>query len=172
MTIGDPLQEARRTAHELRQTEYFDIMLLHWQHSRNLARPTASAGRTRFWRRSRGRRSVTHGASVHGLPALRQVPGNKWLEIAMIRMNHKGAHMDNENDDWDVPGNVSEVVTHVQQARAAGMGVISMKLVGEGASPTAATASRRCDSRSGMRASTASRWATRTRRRSTKPSTT
>ncbi|MGH9613935.1 MAG: aldo/keto reductase, partial [Bryobacteraceae bacterium] len=30
------------------------------------------------------------------------------------------------------PGNVSEVVTHVKQARQDGMGVISMKLVGEG----------------------------------------
>ena len=30
-------------------------------------------------------------------------------------------------------GNVSEVVTHVEQARQDGMGVISMKLVGEGA---------------------------------------
>jgi hypothetical protein len=26
---------------------------------------------------------------VHGLSALRQFPGSKWLEIAMIRMNHK-----------------------------------------------------------------------------------
>ncbi len=69
---------------------------------------------------------------MHGLPALRQVAATKWLEIAMIRVNHKGTKMDNENDDWDAPGNVSEVVTHVQQARAKGMGVISMKLVGEG----------------------------------------
>ena len=38
-----------------------------------------------------------YGASVHGLPALRQVPGNKWLEIAMIRMNHKGTSMDAED---------------------------------------------------------------------------
>ena len=32
----------------------------------------------------------------------------------MIRVNHKGTKMDNENDDWNAPGNVSEVVTHVQ----------------------------------------------------------
>jgi 1-deoxyxylulose-5-phosphate synthase len=75
---------------------------------------------------------VGHGASVHGLPALRQVPGNKWLEVAMIRMNHKGAAMDAEDYNTSGPGNVSEVVTHVKQARRQGMGVISMKLVGEG----------------------------------------
>src|SRR5438876_12325921 len=68
----------------------------------------------------------------HGLPALRQVPGNKWLGVAMIRMNHKGKSMDAE--DYATPGlgNVSEVVTHVKQVRQDGMGVISMKLAGEG----------------------------------------
>ena len=68
----------------------------------------------------------------HGLPALRQVPGNKWLGVAMIRMNHKGKSMDAE--DYATPGlgNVSEVVAHVKQVRQDGMGVISMKLAGEG----------------------------------------
>jgi len=121
------LDELRRTS----QTDYFDIMLLHWQH--NGTWPVD----TRRWQdailEAQTRQTIrTHGASVHGLPALRQVPATKWLEIAMIRMNHKGTRMDNENDDWNVPGNVSEVVNHVQQARAEGMGVISMKLVGEG----------------------------------------
>jgi hypothetical protein len=76
---------------------------------------------------------VGYGASVHGLPALRQFPGNKWLEIAMIRMNHKGTKMDAEDYNTSGAGNVSEVVTHVKQVRSEGMGVISMKLVGEGA---------------------------------------
>ena len=50
----------------------------------------------------------------------------------MIRMNHKGAHMDAEDYDTNGLGNVLEAVTHVQQTRKAGMGVISMKLAGEG----------------------------------------
>ena len=53
---------------------------------------------------------------MHGLPALRQFPGNKWLEIAMIRMNHKGTSMDAEDYNTSGPGNVSEVV----DAREAG----------------------------------------------------
>jgi hypothetical protein len=69
---------------------------------------------------------------VHGLPALRQVPGNKWLEIAMIRMNHNGASMDAENYATGGPGDVPEVVKHVQQVKKEGMGVVSMKLVGNG----------------------------------------
>jgi predicted kinase len=69
---------------------------------------------------------------VHGLPALRQMPGNKWLEIAMIRMNHKGVRMDGPTGaDNDNPQSVPEVVEHVKQVKAAGMGVISMKLVGD-----------------------------------------
>jgi predicted aldo/keto reductase-like oxidoreductase len=113
-------------------TDYFDIMLLHWQHDGNWPNETLQ------WQdallEAQHRQTIrTHGASVHGLPALRRVPGNKWLDIAMIRVNHKGTKMDSENDDWDRPGNVDEVVTHVHEARAAGMGVISMKLIGEGA---------------------------------------
>jgi hypothetical protein len=50
----------------------------------------------------------------------------------MIRMNHKGTIMDAEDYATGGPGNVDEVVAHVKQVRKEGMGVISMKLVGEG----------------------------------------
>jgi hypothetical protein len=74
------------------------------------------------------------GASVHGLPALRQVPGNPWLEVAMIRMNHNGTRMDGPTSaDNNNPASVDEVVEHVKQVKRDGMGVISMKLVGDGA---------------------------------------
>jgi hypothetical protein len=79
---------------------------------------------------------VGHGASVHGLPALRRFPGNKWLQVAMIRMNQRGVKMDAEDYNTDGLGSVSEVVAHVKQVRKEGMGVISMKLVGEGAFTT------------------------------------
>ena len=70
---------------------------------------------------------------MHGLPALRTFPGNKWLDIAMIRMNHNGTRMDTPNTR-DVPenGDVDEVVSHTRKVHDQGMGVISMKLVGEG----------------------------------------
>ena len=50
----------------------------------------------------------------------------------MIRMNHKGTKMDAEDYDTNGLGNVPEVVSHVQQTHKAGMGIISMKLCGEG----------------------------------------
>ncbi len=116
---------------KLAQTEYFDIMLLHWQHVDSWPKDSL------HWQdgilQAQARKAVvSRGASVHGLPALRQVPGNKFLEVAMIRVNHKGTAMDAEDYATQGLGNVSEVVQHVQQVRKEGLGVISMKLVGEG----------------------------------------
>jgi aryl-alcohol dehydrogenase-like predicted oxidoreductase len=116
---------------KLANTEYFDIMLLHWQHTDTW--PADSARWQDGIAEAQSKKVVVaRGASVHGLPALRQMPGNKWLEVAMIRMNHKGTRMDAEDFNTDGPGNVNEVVTHVKQVRKQGMGVISMKLCGEG----------------------------------------
>jgi aryl-alcohol dehydrogenase-like predicted oxidoreductase len=114
------------------QTEYFDIMLLHWQHNGDWV------AETKQWQdgmlQAQSKDVIkTRGASVHGLPALRQVPGNKFLEVAMIRMNHNGTVMDSAVADDGNRGNVAEVVAHVKQVKSEGMGVISMKLVGDGA---------------------------------------
>ena len=116
---------------KLANTEYFDVMLLHWQHTATW--PTDSNRWQDGILEAQAKKAViSHGASVHGLPALRLVPGNRWLDIAMIRVNHKGVRMDAEDYNTNGLGNVSEVVTHVRQVRKEGMGVISMKLVGEG----------------------------------------
>jgi aryl-alcohol dehydrogenase-like predicted oxidoreductase len=116
---------------KLANTEYFDIMLLHWQHTATWPADT-SRWQDGILEAESKKIVVSHGASVHGLPALRQVPANKWLDIAMIRVNHKGTRMDAEDYNTDGLGNVSEVVSHVRETRKKGMGVISMKLVGEG----------------------------------------
>jgi aryl-alcohol dehydrogenase-like predicted oxidoreductase len=116
---------------KLANTDYFDVMLMHYQHVGTWPVDTVR------WQdgilEAKSKKAVVgHGASVHGLPALRQFPGNKWLEIAMIRMNHNGTIMDGEEYNTSGPGNVSEVVAHTKQVHSEGMGVISMKLVGEG----------------------------------------
>ena len=127
----DKIDELRKLAN----TEYFDVLLLHWQHVASWPTDTARWQDGILEAESK-HAVVAHGASVHGLPALRQMPGNKWLEIAMIRMNHKGVAMDAEDYNARELGSVGEVVTHVHQVRNEGMGVISMKLVGEGAFTT------------------------------------
>ena len=116
---------------KLANTDYFDIMLLHWQHKASW--PTDSLRWQDGIQEAQHKQMVVgRGASVHGLPALRQFPENKWLDIAMIRMNHRGAKMDGEDYNTSEPGNVPEVVSHVKQVKGDGMGVISMKLIGEG----------------------------------------
>jgi aryl-alcohol dehydrogenase-like predicted oxidoreductase len=128
---GNPQQKFDELR-KLANTEYFDIMLLHWQHT------ATWPSDTRRWQDAIQEAEskkiiVSRGASVHGLPALRRVPGNQWLDIAMIRMNHKGKNMDAEDYETQGLGNVPEVVGHVKEVRKEGMGVISMKLIGEGA---------------------------------------
>jgi aryl-alcohol dehydrogenase-like predicted oxidoreductase len=125
------IDELRKAAN----TDYFDVMLMHYQHIGSWPEDT------RRWQdgilEAQNKKAVAgHGASVHGLPALRRFPGNQWLDIAMIRMNHKGSHMDAEDYNTQGPGDVDEVVRHMKQVRAQGMGVISMKLVGEGSFTT------------------------------------
>jgi aryl-alcohol dehydrogenase-like predicted oxidoreductase len=130
----DPLQKIDELR-KLANTEYFDVMLLHWQHAATW--PTDSVRWQDGILEAQARHAVVgHGASVHGLPALRRCPENPWLQVAMIRMNQKGVKMDAEDYNTDGLGNVSEVVAHVKQVRKQGMGVISMKLVGEGAFTT------------------------------------
>jgi len=127
---SDPAQrfdEMRKT----HQTDYFDIMLLHHQHTPNWVEES------KRWQdgieEAQAKKIIhTRGASVHGLPALRQVPKFQWLQVAMIRMNHNGTRMDGPVPDTPPPGDVSEVVQHVKQVKQMGMGVISMKLVGDG----------------------------------------
>ena len=124
----DKIDELRKLAN----TDYFDILLLHYQHVATW--PTDTVRWQDGVLEAKSKKAVVgHGASVHGLPALRQFPGNKWLEIAMIRMNHNGTKMDAEDYNTGGLGNVPEVVTHMKQVHKEGMGVISMKLVGEGA---------------------------------------
>ena len=120
---------------KLANTDYFDVMLLHYQHVATWPADTVR-WQDGILEAKSNKVVVAQGASVHGLPALRQCPGNKWLEIAMIRMNHKGTKMDAEEYNTNGPGNVSEVVAHTKQVHTEGMGVISMKLVGEGAFTT------------------------------------
>lgn len=128
---GDPAPKIDQFRKQL-DSEYIDILLLHclrpptWQADYQSLQDGLSEAKQK-------KIILAQGASVHGLPALRTFPGNKWLEIAMIRMNHNGTKMDTpETRDVAENGNVDEVVSHTKKVHSQGMGVISMKLCGEG----------------------------------------
>jgi aryl-alcohol dehydrogenase-like predicted oxidoreductase len=139
----DPMEKIDELR-KLANTEYFDVMLLHYQHFATW--PTDSLRWQDGIEEAQQKHAVIgRGASVHGLPALRQCPGNQWLQIAMIRMNQKGVKMDAEDYQTHGLGNVNQVVANVHKVREDGMGVISMKLAGEG------TFTRREDRQKAMR---------------------
>jgi len=114
------------------QSEYIDILLLHclrpptWENDYRSLEDGFSEAKSRSV-------ILSHGASVHGLPALRTIPGNQWLDLMLMRMNHNGARMDADTQqEIDMPGDVNEVVAHARKIHQQGMGVIGMKLCGEG----------------------------------------
>lgn len=112
-------------------TDYVDIMLLHalrtpgWPEELKRLRDELSE--------AKGKKIIlAHGASCHGLLPMRAYAGNDWLDVALVRINHNGARMDNLKNDSKADGDVTEVVSHLEKIHAQGTGVIGMKLLGEG----------------------------------------
>jgi hypothetical protein len=112
-------------------SEYFDILLIHCvRHSgwaedlKRLSDELSEAKEKRV--------ILAHGASCHGLLPLRDFPGNQWLDVALLRVNHKGTLMDSLRGEGPEAGNVSEVVSHINTLHGQGTGVIGMKIIGEG----------------------------------------
>jgi aryl-alcohol dehydrogenase-like predicted oxidoreductase len=66
----------------------------------------------------------THGVSCHSIEALRAAAASPWVEVDLVRINPVGAHMDAEPDT---------VVEVIKQMRAAGKGIVGMKILGQGA---------------------------------------
>jgi predicted aldo/keto reductase-like oxidoreductase len=112
-------------------SEYFDILLLHCVRTPNWPEQF-KALRDSFSEAKEKKVILAHGASCHGLLPLRAFPDNKWLDVALLRVNHKGTRMDSLAGREDDQGDVSEVVSHVKKVHSQGTGVIGMKLMGEG----------------------------------------
>lgn len=118
-------------------TEYVDILLMHCLRSPGW-RDEMQRLMDEFSEAKQKKVIVSHGASCHGLQALRGFPGHKWLDVALLRTNHKGVKMDSESTrDTDDLGNVDEVVAHARKIHGQGTGVLGMKLIGEGQFTTA-----------------------------------
>jgi 1-deoxyxylulose-5-phosphate synthase len=64
-----------------------------------------------------------HGCSCHSIEALRAAAKSPWVDVDLVRMNPVGAHMDAD------PETVSSVV---REMKAAGKGIIGMKILGQG----------------------------------------
>src|ERR1700675_1703036 len=64
-----------------------------------------------------------HGCSCHSIEALRAATKSSWVEVHLVRINPVGAYMDSDPDT---------VVSVIKEMRAAGKGIIGMKILGQG----------------------------------------
>jgi aryl-alcohol dehydrogenase-like predicted oxidoreductase len=64
-----------------------------------------------------------HGCSCHSIEALRAAAKSPWVEVDLARINPIGSHMD---------ADPAAVVGVLREMRAAGKGVIGMKILGQG----------------------------------------
>lgn len=130
----DPAATVDRLRKDL-NSEYVDIMLLHcvrtpdWPEQFKKLRDALSEAKSK-------KIIMAHGASCHGLLPLRAFPDNKWLDVALMRVNHNGTRMDNLKGTEDGVGDVNEVTSHIAKVHKQGTGVLGMKIMGEGAFKT------------------------------------
>ncbi|MDE3167216.1 MAG: aldo/keto reductase [Acidobacteriota bacterium] len=103
-------------------TDYIDILLLHvqtapdWNVRQRPVMDVISEAREKGIVR-------THGVSCHTLGALKAAAAEPWVEVDLARLNPAGRYMDAD------PGTVTGVL---RQMKAAGKGVIGMKILGQG----------------------------------------
>ena len=64
-----------------------------------------------------------HGCSCHSIEALRTATKSPWVEMHLVRVNPIGAFMDSDPET---------VVSVIREMRAAGKGIIGMKILGQG----------------------------------------
>lgn len=127
---ADPKETIDRFRREL-NSEYFDILLLHCVRTPDWPEQFARL-RDVFSEAKEKKIILAHGASCHGLLPLRAFPGNPWLDVALLRINHNGTRMDTlRGGEGEEKGDVDEVVAHIRKIHAQGTGVIGMKLMGE-----------------------------------------
>lgn len=64
-----------------------------------------------------------HGCSCHTIEALRAATQSSWVEVHLVRINPIGSFMDSDPDT---------VVGVIKEMRAAGKGIVGMKILGQG----------------------------------------
>ena len=64
-----------------------------------------------------------HGCSCHSIEALRAAAKSSWVEVDLVRINPIGSHMD---------ADPATVVSVLREMKAAGKGIVGMKILGQG----------------------------------------
>lgn len=103
-------------------TDYLDILLLHCMMDGNW--PERKKGAMEYIAEAREKGLVrTHGTSCHTLEALKTAAATPWVQVDLARINPAGVAMD---------ADPATVIGVLRQMKAAGKGVIGMKILGAG----------------------------------------
>ena len=103
-------------------TDHLDIVLMHcvtegdWTSRYRSAMDALSEAKEKGIIRA-------HGCSCHSLEALRAAAKSEWVEVDLVRINPIGSHMD---------ADPATVVGVIREMRAAGKGIVGMKILGQG----------------------------------------
>jgi aryl-alcohol dehydrogenase-like predicted oxidoreductase len=104
-------------------TDYLDVFLMHcltesdWTTQYRGAMDVLSEAKEKGIIRA-------HGCSCHSIEALRAATKSSWVQVHLVRINPVGAVMDADPDT---------VVSVIKEMKAAGKGIIGMKILGQGA---------------------------------------
>ncbi len=103
-------------------TDYIDIVLLHNRQSAAWTNECEGAMSELANAKQRGVIRA-HGVSCHTLAALRLAARTPWVDVDLARINPAGLHMD---------ADPQTVISVLSEMKAAGKGVIGMKILGQG----------------------------------------
>lgn len=112
-------------------TDYLDSVLIHcvdtegWPEVLKPMREALSRAKEKKVLRA-------HGVSCHGLKGLSATPPCGWVDVALVRINPQGKHVDGPTGRWDEPGDVDKALAQIRKLHAARKGVIGMKIIGNG----------------------------------------
>ena len=104
-------------------TDYIDVFLMHclteadWTNQYRGAMDVLSEAKEQGVIRA-------HGCSCHSIEALRAATKSPRVEVHLVRVNPVGAFMDSDPDT---------VVSVMKEMKAAGKGIVGMKILGQGA---------------------------------------
>lgn len=120
-TVSEIKEDLERFRQEM-GTDYIDIVLLHGR--RDPKWDELDKGLMDVLSEAKEKKIVrSTGISCHSVPAMQAALKSKWVEVFMCPINMSGARMD---------GPIETVAAHLAKLKAAGKGVIGMKILGEG----------------------------------------
>jgi len=120
-TGGETHADIARILEEI-DTDYVDVVLLHCMTSGDWPEKMAACMDAMDSAKEKGLIKAK-GVSCHNIDALRAAAAHDWVDIILARINPFGTLMD---------GTPDEICGILREARAAGKGVIGMKIFGEG----------------------------------------